>query len=78
MKKYLKETIFSVLGINAKYWVPQRRERIYIVCFDRKIFDDRSLRNFSFPKNFAVERILDDVLEKPDKKYILSDKYGTI
>ena len=61
--------------INAKYWVPQRRERIYIVCFDRKIFDDRSLRKFSFPKNFAVERILDDVLEKkPDKKYMLSDK----
>ena len=61
--------------INAKYCVPQKRERIYIVCFDRKIFDDRSLRNFSFPKNFAVERILDDVLEKkPDKKYMLSDK----
>ena len=56
--------------INASSWVPQNRERIFIVAFKDKN------RRFSFP-NPPTSRLyeLEDVLEgSVDKKYILSDK----
>lgn len=61
--------------INAKYWVPQSRERIYLVCFDKKIFNDKNLSHFCFPQKKDTKHFLGEVLEKyPDKKYMLSDK----
>lgn len=59
--------------INAKYWVPQSRERVFIVAFDKKIYGEKI--NFNFPLIKQKVKVLKDILEtKPDKKYTLSDK----
>ena len=58
--------------IDACQWVPQHRERIFIVCFNKEIFGS----NFDFvypnlPTEIKPE--LGDILEpEPDKKYILT------
>lgn len=60
--------------IDAAGWVPQHRERIYIICFDKRVFQQRP--PFEFPTPPAGERPrLADILEKaaPDAKYTLSD-----
>lgn len=59
--------------LDAAYWVPQHRERIFVVGFDRKVFGD--FVPFSFPSvtersKPRFESILDD---NPDSKYTLSD-----
>ena len=67
--------IFSKV-IDASNWVPQHRERIFIVCFDKSIFCKDRKVNFQFPE-FPTTReySLSSFLEKnPDKKYMLSDK----
>lgn len=62
--------------IDARNWVPQHRERIFIVCFDRKTFCKKQPVNFEFPNPQNNEQILlKNILETlPDKKYMLSDK----
>jgi DNA (cytosine-5)-methyltransferase 1 len=59
--------------IDAAGWVPQHRERVYIVCFDRKEFGDNP--PFEFPIAQAESRPrLKDILEPaPDPKYTLTD-----
>jgi DNA (cytosine-5)-methyltransferase 1 len=59
--------------IDASGWVPQHRERIYIVCFDKKVF--KSEPPFKFPEPPQGEKPkLADVLDlKPDLKYTLTD-----
>ncbi len=62
--------------LDAKGWVPQHRERIFIVCFNMDIFgSQKESVSFQFPE-FPKSRIsLSEILEKnPDKKYMLSDK----
>lgn len=58
--------------IDAAHYVPQHRERLFIVGFDRKVF--RENPNFNFPapprKKFTLNRILE---KRVDRKYILSD-----
>lgn len=63
--------------IDAQAWVPQHRERIFIVCFDRNVFGSASQIGFEFPD--AVEsdppklgKVLDE--NAPERKYMLSDK----
>jgi DNA (cytosine-5)-methyltransferase 1 len=57
--------------IDASHWVPQHRERIFIVCFDKKLFGDAS--GFSFPIDSRKNPKLTDILEKtPDPKYTLT------
>jgi DNA (cytosine-5)-methyltransferase 1 len=59
--------------IDAAGWVPQHRERIYIVCFDRKrAFPKKP--DFMFPeKPFGPTPKVKDILEKnPDPKYTLT------
>jgi DNA (cytosine-5)-methyltransferase 1 len=59
--------------IDAKYYVPQHRERLFIVGFDKKRFDKAP--DFKFPKKPKTEPNLGSILEKKvDDKYILSDK----
>lgn len=62
--------------IDAKYWVPQHRERIFIVCFDKNIFGNDHQIRFQFPEeNINSKHVLSEILEKnPEKKYMLSDK----
>lgn len=58
--------------IDARYYVPQHRERIFIVGFRRDLYFDM---NFRFPKllskNIRIKNILD---KNVDQKYTLSDK----
>lgn len=70
----LKELGYHVFPdvIDAAYYVPQHRERLFIVGFDRKVF--REIPDFTFPapprKKFTLNRILE---KRVDRKYILSD-----
>lgn len=58
--------------IDAAGWVPQHRERIYIVGFDQKLFGKRV--DFKFPSRPATRPKLKDILEKnPPEKYTLTD-----
>ncbi len=63
--------------VDACHWVPQHRERIFIVCFDKCVFGREDQISFRFPKP-EIDHVptLSDVLSKqpPDDKYMLSDK----
>lgn len=60
--------------IDAKLWVPQHRERVFIVCFDRKQFLPEEIEQFSFPKPPSKGPKLNSILEdEPDQKYMLTD-----
>jgi len=61
--------------IDAAGWVPQHRERIFIIGFDKLIFPDKP--NFQFPISNEGHQ-LRNILEKtPDEKYTLSDRLWT-
>lgn len=59
--------------IDASAWVPQHRERVYIVCFDRKEFPEKP--PFEFPRRAeGTKPKLADILEMtPDAKYTLTE-----
>lgn len=57
--------------LDAKYYVPQHRERIFIVGFRKDVYPDI---NFQFPELPAETKKIADILKKEvDKKYTLSD-----
>ena len=58
--------------IDAAHWVPQHRERMFIVCFDKHRFGARTDYCFPIPpkKSKVFKSILEDT---PDRKYTLSD-----
>ncbi len=59
--------------LDARYYVPQHRERIIIVGFDKMVF--KGEEQFEFPKPKNVELAIRDILEPiVDDKYTLSDK----
>lgn len=63
--------------VDARQWVPQHRERIFIVCFDNDVFDQVDQGLFSFPEESqAPHPDLSSILAKkaPESKYMLSDK----
>lgn len=70
----LKELEYHVFSdvIDAACYVPQHRERLFIVGFDRRVF--RKEPDFVFPvppkKKVTLNRILE---KKVDRKYILSN-----
>jgi len=59
--------------IDARDYVPQHRERIFIVCFDRHVFGNEI--PFDFPEKKDKQNLrLRDILEKDcPEKYTLSD-----
>lgn len=60
--------------IDAKYWVPQHRERIFIVCFDREAFLPEEIESFTFPQPPKGGPKLKSILESdPDEKYMVTD-----
>ncbi|MFA6058665.1 MAG: DNA (cytosine-5-)-methyltransferase [Taibaiella sp.] len=62
---------FKVL--DGKHFVPQHRERIIIVGFDKKVFKGKE--EFTFPEMPPADKAIKDILEKNvDPKYTLSDK----
>ena len=59
--------------LDAKYYVPQHRERIIIVGFDKRIF--RGEEQFKFPEPPDNQLRIGDILEDTvEEKYTLSDK----
>jgi DNA (cytosine-5)-methyltransferase 1 len=59
--------------VEGKYYVPQNRQRVFIVCFDKNIFPDLCFDFPPYPKKRLFE--LKDILEKKvNEKYTLSDK----
>ena len=77
--KVITETL-SELGyslhykvLDARYYVPQHRERIIIVGFKRSVFKEKE--TFRFPKPPNTNLAIRDILEKKvEDKYTLSDK----
>lgn len=62
--------------IDARIFVPQHRERILIVGFDKRVFGEDIC--FEFPDPPPVNVVLKDILEKdPGSKYTLSDHLWT-
>lgn len=77
------EVIYNVLDelgysvhfrvLNGNHFVPQHRERIIIVGFDKDVFNGHD--NFKFPELPKPKRVFREILEEnPDSKYTLSDK----
>lgn len=78
----IEHTLANELGykvhasiLDAAHWVPQHRERVFIVCLDRSVFGDLAT-TFLFPELPTTGRPrLQSILEaRPDPKYTLSDK----
>lgn len=58
--------------LDAVHYVPQHRERLFIIGFDQKVFSDAPSFHFPVPPKKKV--VLGNILQKKaDKKYILSN-----
>lgn len=61
--------------IDAQHWVPQHRERIFMVCFDMEQFTEAEIASFRFPDEPERGPLLNTILEdEPNQKYMLTDK----
>ena len=59
--------------LDGKHFVPQHRERIIIVGFDKTVF--KGNENFEFPTLPKTKKAIREILiENPGNKYTLSDK----
>jgi DNA (cytosine-5)-methyltransferase 1 len=75
IKKTLEELNYSVHArvLDGQHFVPQHRERIFIVGFDKKVFKGKE--KFEFPEMPEANHAIEDILEKsPDPKYTLTPK----
>ena len=60
--------------IDARVVVPQHRERMFIVCFDKSKFTASQIASFAFPEIPDRGPVLEGILEeKPDEKLMLTD-----
>lgn len=76
--KIIKQTLldlgysFHSKVLNGKHFVPQHRERTFMVGFDSKIFNYKE--DFQFPELPPPTKKVKDILEKKvDSKYTLTD-----
>jgi DNA (cytosine-5)-methyltransferase 1 len=60
--------------IDAIHWVPQHRERIFIVCFDKHVFGDEPPFEYPTPPKNRIYELKDLLEPVVDPKYTLSDK----
>lgn len=58
--------------IDAAGWVPQHRERVYIVCFDKNAFPVEPAFAFPQPPEGEKPKLSDILEESPDPKYTLT------
>ena len=75
IRETLEELDYSIhyRVMDGQEYVPQHRERIMIVGFDKKVF--HGAEHFEFPGTTGARHRLSDILEElPDEKYTLSDK----
>lgn len=71
----LNYTVSAAVLRAGDFGVPQNRERIYIVGFDRERYDLPENYEFSFPVPPKTPTRLGDILEKKvDPKYTISEK----
>ena len=62
------KVFYKVLNTATHANIPQNRERIFLICFDRKVYGDNI--QFNFPTEIPLTVKLQDILEKEvDKKY---------
>lgn len=59
--------------IDARHWVPQHRERIYIVCFDRRTFGSDVPFSYPEPPAEPAPRLSEILLSNPPARYTLTD-----
>lgn len=75
IKNKLSQRNYDIFAevIDGKYYVPQHRERIFIVCFNRDYFPNI---DFDFPKppSERLYELKDLIKQDVDDKYTLSDK----
>ena len=70
--KELNYTVFYKVLAARDYGVPQNREHIYIVGFDKNVYSEVK---FEFPKPINKETRVGDILEdEVDEKYTISDE----
>jgi DNA (cytosine-5)-methyltransferase 1 len=68
----LNYTVYTEV-LDGKYFVPQHRERILIIGFDKKRYKGKE--NFMFPEMPELKKTFGDILEsEPDPKYTLTNK----
>ncbi|MCA9761125.1 MAG: DNA (cytosine-5-)-methyltransferase [Streptococcus sp.] len=75
IKNTLEELDYSIYAkvLDGQHFVPQHRERIFIVGFDKKVFKGKE--KFEFPEMPKANHAIEDVLEKnPDSKYTLTPR----
>ncbi len=75
IRETLEELNYSIhyQVMDGQTYVPQHRERIMIVGFDRERFHGEEV--FSFPEQHKSNRAIREILDpEPDPKYTLSDK----
>jgi len=75
IRETLEELDYSIHCqiMDGQDYVPQHRERIFIVGFDKRRY--HGAENFQFPEaTHEKHKIKDILLPHPDKKYTLSDK----
>lgn len=62
--------------VDASQWVPQKRKRIFIVCFDKKVFGRPDNIRFEWPENVTADgpKLASVLEDDPKSKYMLSDK----
>ena len=60
--------------VDAKSWVPQHRERIFLACFDRQKFSSDQIAGFEFPVPPKRAPRLGSILERdvPSERYRLT------
>lgn len=68
----MKYVIFSKV-IDAAAWVPQHRERVFIVGFDRRVFGESVPFEYPKPPSGAEPRLRDILEPDPPAKYTLTD-----
>lgn len=67
----LDYTFYSAV-LNGKHFVPQNRERTFMIGFDKKIFNGKE--KFSFPEMPSPGKKIKDILEKKvESKYTLTN-----
>ncbi|MCR5445358.1 MAG: DNA (cytosine-5-)-methyltransferase [Bacteroidales bacterium] len=75
IKETLEELNYNIYYqvMDGQTYVPQHRERIMIVGFDKKVFKGKE--QFSFPEQHSATRSVKEILDPDiDEKYTLSDK----
>ncbi len=75
IRSTLEELSYSIFSkvVDAAAWVPQHRERIIIVGFDRQVFGDAIPFEYPSPLLGPAPRLSEILEQNPDTKYTLTD-----